>query len=361
MSAFDQAVTELSGNRTLGVIAGVFRDIYAGQVYSAIGSDNAVSAERIARRVVVSHSAFLDAARRRDASLAQKTWSDYLFTTSRMLVSRDVRRQPIDMAPLWRAQARQDDGEPTPRRAVVVAAEIRSRIAEGGLREGDRLPPLAELAEEFGISRPTLREALRILEMEFLLDLRTGDRGGATIRTPSTRVAAQLAGIVLEARRTTLADYVRAVRPVVPAIMGLVALRIGPKQLKTLANYEAELAAAIDDTERFVTTWFDAEMSAVSAVKNPALTVAAEILQWVRVGVEPAVTADAKSMPGVRTTNRNAQALFAKYVAAASEHDSVSATQDLGRMPEDLHTVDRGVRTRASTRAGIDGLTCAPC
>ena len=34
MSAFDQAVIELSGNRTLGVIAGVFRDIYAGQVYS---------------------------------------------------------------------------------------------------------------------------------------------------------------------------------------------------------------------------------------------------------------------------------------------------------------------------------------
>jgi DNA-binding FadR family transcriptional regulator len=327
MSAFDQAVTELSGNRTLGVMAGVFRDIYAGQVYSAIGTDNAVSAERIARRVVVSHSAFLDAARRRDASLAQKTWGDYLFTTSRMLVSRDVRRQPIDMAPLWRAQAGQAGADPAPRRAVVVAAEIRARIAEGGLREGDRLPPLAELADEFGISRPTLREALRILEMEFLLDLRTGDRGGATIRTPSTRVAAQLAGIVLEARRTTLADYVRAVRPVVPAIMGLVASRIGPKQLKALKNYEAELAATIDDTAQFVMTWFNAEMSAVSAVKNPALTVAAEILQWVRVGVEPAVTADAKSMPGVHATNRNAQALFAKYVAAASDHDSVNAAR----------------------------------
>ena len=216
MSDFDQAVTELSGNRTLGVMAGVFRDIYAGQVYSAIGSDNSVSAERIARRVVVSHSAFLDAARRRDASLAQKTWSDYLFTTSRMLVSRNIRRQPIDMTPLWRAQAGQASADPTPRRAVVVATEIRSRIAEGGLREGDRLPPLAELAEEFGISRPTLREALRILEMEFLLDLRTGDRGGATIRIPSTRVAAKLAGIVLEARRTTLADFVRAVHPWYP-------------------------------------------------------------------------------------------------------------------------------------------------
>ena len=134
--------------------------------------------------MIVSHSAFLDAVRRRDASLAQKTWSDYLFTTSRMLVSRNVSRQPIDMTPLWRAQAGQDGAEPDAAARAVVATEIRARIAEGRLGDGDRLPPLAELADEFGISRPTLREALRILEMEFLLDLRTGDRGGATSAPP---------------------------------------------------------------------------------------------------------------------------------------------------------------------------------
>ncbi len=325
MTAFDQAVTELSGNRTLAVIAGVFRDIYAGQVYSAIGSDDAVLAERIARRVIVSHSAFLDAARRRDMSLAQKTWSDYLFTTSRMLVSRNVSRQPIDMAPLWRAQAGQSGAEPTPRRAAVVATEIRSRIAEGRLGEGDRLPPLAELADEFGISRPTLREALRILEMEFLLDLRTGDRNGATIRTPSTRVAAQLAGIVLEARGTTLADFYRALQLVEPAIMGLVASRIGTKQLKALAVTDSELAATTEDTARFVTKLRETQMLAFAAVKNPALTVIAEILHWVRVGVEPAVTADAKGLPWVSTTNRNTQALFSEFVSAASGRDSARA------------------------------------
>lgn len=327
MTAFDQAVTELSGNRTLAVIAGVFRDIYAGQVYSVIGTDDAVSAERIAQQVIVSHSAFLDAARRRDTSLARKTWSDYLFTTSPLLVSRNVSRQPIDMAPLWRAQAGRVAAEPAPRRAVVVAAEIRSRIAEGQLGEGDRLPPLAELAYEFGISRPTLREALRILEMEFLLDLRTGDRNGAAIRTPSTRVAAQLAGIVLEARRTTLADFYRAMQLVEPAIMGLVASRITPRQLKALAVADSELAATTEDTARFVTKLRETQMLAFCAVKNPALTVIGEILHWVRVGVEPAVTADAKALPWVSTTNRNTQALFSKFVSAASERDSARAAE----------------------------------
>ena len=106
MSEFDQAVTELSGNPTLAVIAGVFRDIYAGQVYSSVGSNDAALAERIVWRVVISHSAFLDAARRRDALLAQKTWSDYLFTTSRTLVSRNISRQPIDITPLMASPGR---------------------------------------------------------------------------------------------------------------------------------------------------------------------------------------------------------------------------------------------------------------
>lgn len=325
MSAFDQAVTELSGNKTIAIIAGVFRDIYAGQVYSSIGSNDPASAERIARRVVVSHSAFLDAARRRDSSLAQKTWNDYLFTTNRLMVTRNVSRQRIDVAPLWRAQAGLAGADSKVRRGLEVATEIRARIAERRLAEGDRLPSLADLADEFAISRPTLREALRILEMEFLLDLRTGDRGGATIHTPSTRVAAQLAGVVMEARGTAFADFYRALQMIDPTIMGLVASRIGTRQLAVLHSAEADLAASIEDTAQFVKTWWRAEKTAYSAVKNPALTVIAEILQWVRVGVEPAVIADAKELPWVHKTNAQAQTVFSKFVAAASAHDSARA------------------------------------
>jgi DNA-binding FadR family transcriptional regulator len=327
MSAFDQAVTELAGNQTLAVIAGVFRDIYAGQVYSAIGGNDTSSAEQIARRVIVSHSAFLDAARRRDAWLAHTTWSDYLFTTGRILVSRNVSRQRLDITPLWRAQAGEAGSGPTPRRALIVAAEIRARIAEGRLAEGDRLSSLADLAGEFDISRPTLREALRILEMEFLLDLRTGDRGGATIRTPSTRIAAQLSGIVLDARQTTVADCLRAIRLIEPPTIGLIASRIGTKQLEALRTKEAQLAASVEDTPRFVTTWREAEGIAFSAVKNPALTVIAEILHWIRVGVEPAITADVKDLPGVTKINRWVQRLFAEFVSAASDQNSARASK----------------------------------
>lgn len=325
MADFDQAVTDLSGNDTLAVLAGVFRDIHAGHVYASIGSDDPGVISRFTRRVVVSHSAFLDAARRQDAALAGETWRDYLATTSRLLVTRPRSRQPIDMTPLWRARAAHVGDGPMPRRAIVVATEVRARIAEGQLQEGDRLSSLAELGVEFGISRPTLREALRILETELLLDLRTGDRGGATIITPTTRVAAQLAGIVLQARHTTVADFNRAVRLIEPGVIELVATRIGNSTLKRLNGLLSELRSAVDDTTRFMSAWDSASTVAFSATQNPALTITIEILRWVWTGVEPAIADEAKMSPFVARTKRLAIAAFTEVVAALEEHDPVRA------------------------------------
>src|SRR6201999_4191270 len=108
--------------------------------------------------------------------------------------------------------------------------------------------PLPALAAEFGISRPTLREALRILEMEFLLTLRSGDRDGAQIRHPSTRAAARLAGVVLEARHATMRDYHRASQLIEPAIVEISAVRVDRRTIAGLNGYLDQLADAADDT-----------------------------------------------------------------------------------------------------------------
>lgn len=62
-----------------------------------------------------------------------------------------------------------------------IAAQIRSELAAGRLRVGNRLPPERVLSEQFGVSRNTLREALRSLEHAGLIQLRTGSSGGAFV------------------------------------------------------------------------------------------------------------------------------------------------------------------------------------
>lgn len=62
-----------------------------------------------------------------------------------------------------------------------VSAQIREQISSGGLREGDKLPPERQLAESLGVSRNTVREALRSLEHAGLIELKPGAAGGAYI------------------------------------------------------------------------------------------------------------------------------------------------------------------------------------
>ena len=73
----------------------------------------------------------------------------------------------------------------SPRAFEEIAEQIRKELAARRLRAGDRLPPERALAEQFGVSRNTLREALRSLENAGLLRLQKGATGGAFIRESS--------------------------------------------------------------------------------------------------------------------------------------------------------------------------------
>lgn len=65
------------------------------------------------------------------------------------------------------------DGRKRPQRPQrthrEVADELRARIRSGRLRPGQRMPTQAQLADEFGVERGTVRQALRILQSERLL------------------------------------------------------------------------------------------------------------------------------------------------------------------------------------------------
>ncbi len=103
-----------------------------------------------------------------------------------------------------------------PKAAELVAQQIRRQIVLGDLGEGAALPPETALMAEFSISRPTLREAFRILESEGLITVRRGARGGARVQVPSHEAAARYASLVLQHRGCTIADIVE-VRAIVEA------------------------------------------------------------------------------------------------------------------------------------------------
>lgn len=97
-----------------------------------------------------------------------------------------------------------------PKTAEIIAGRIRKAIIRGQLKAGDRLASEAELVEDFQVSRPTVREAIRILESEGFLRISRGARGGAHVVEPGPGLLAKAAGLTLQFRGATLADVYAA-------------------------------------------------------------------------------------------------------------------------------------------------------
>jgi DNA-binding FadR family transcriptional regulator len=128
-----------------------------------------------------------------------------------------------------------------PKSAELVARALRSRVVRGDLQQGDALPPENVLMQQFGVSRPTLREAFRILESEELITIHRGARGGGRVHAPNGDVAARYAALVLQHQGTTLRDVYRAAAVIEPACAAMLASRRTGQQLKELrAAVEAQ-------------------------------------------------------------------------------------------------------------------------
>jgi DNA-binding FadR family transcriptional regulator len=134
-----------------------------------------------------------------------------------------------------------------PKVAELVASHLRRQIARGELAEGAALPNEAALMHRFQVSRPTLREAFRVLESESLITVRRGAHGGARVQLPSAEVAARYAGLILEHRGTTISDVYEARIVVEPQAVGLVAQRRTASGLEALREAIAEHETVADD------------------------------------------------------------------------------------------------------------------
>ncbi|MDA4108136.1 GntR family transcriptional regulator [Mycobacterium holsaticum DSM 44478] len=134
-----------------------------------------------------------------------------------------------------------------PKTAELIADHLRSSIVRGVLKKGDVLPTEVELVRQFGVSRPTLREAFRILESESLIVVRRGSRGGVLVSSPETAVAARDFGLLLQMSKTTLADVYEARKVFEPAAAELLANRARPDDIAELQSTAATLAELIAD------------------------------------------------------------------------------------------------------------------
>ncbi len=125
---------------------------------------------------------------------------------------------------------------------------IREMIGSGQLHPGDRLPPEQELADQLGVSRGSLREAVRALKQINVLDVRRGDGTYVTSLAPSELLSGL--SFAMELLQTHGVDEVLEVRRMLlPSATALAAQRVTPEQLAGMHAVIDELEAATDPAE----------------------------------------------------------------------------------------------------------------
>jgi GntR family transcriptional repressor for pyruvate dehydrogenase complex len=147
--------------------------------------------------------------------------------------------RPQSLAPMLSPQAG-PGAVRAPKTAELVAGTLRRMIVDGQLSDGDFLPHETELMAHFKVSRPTLREAVRVLESERLVEVRRGSRTGARVCVPGAEIVARPAALLLELSGATLADVMTARMAFEPPAARLLA-EIGTEEA------HVELARLVDE------------------------------------------------------------------------------------------------------------------
>ncbi len=111
-----------------------------------------------------------------------------------------------------------------------VVAEVRKLIIEGSLRPGDRLPQESEFAEQLGVSRSSLREAVRVLEQMRVLDVRHGSGTYVSSLEPA-QLLQGIAFAVEVMRDETLREVIEARELLEPPATRLAVTRMTPESL----------------------------------------------------------------------------------------------------------------------------------
>ncbi|OXM72433.1 MULTISPECIES: FadR/GntR family transcriptional regulator [Amycolatopsis] len=112
---------------------------------------------------------------------------------------------------------------------------IKQMIVDGELRPGDRLPREADLADRLGLSRNSLREAVRALSLIHVLDVRRGDGTYVTSLEPSLLMDAM--GFVVDFHRDdTVLQFLEARRVIEPAVTEMAARCMPDADLEDLAK-----------------------------------------------------------------------------------------------------------------------------
>jgi GntR family transcriptional regulator, transcriptional repressor for pyruvate dehydrogenase complex len=158
----------------------------------------------------------------------------------------------------------------------VIVEQIRVLMRQGQLKPGDRLPPERDLCERFGVSRVTVREALRMLESSGLVQIRVGARGGAFVTAPSSDRIGEGLTDMLTLSALSAADVTEVRMILEIGLVPLVCERATEQDIADLEEICERSEAALQSGEYSMDYSLEFHIRVAQATHNPAVVMLVE-------------------------------------------------------------------------------------
>jgi len=175
-----------------------------------------------------------------------------------------------------------DDRGPTA--AMAIAVELREEILRG-YDDGQLVGSEDDLIARFEVSRPTMRQAVRILQSDDLLIVKRGSNGGMFAKVPSSDIVARSISMLLRHRGVTFQQLVDALLPLTELVLlSAISAPDDRRRMAAAAILEYRSPDEMDDRERILAAarHFGEQIS--SLVSNPVLTLMLEALSDLATG-----------------------------------------------------------------------------
>lgn len=218
--------------------------------------------------------------------------------------------------------------------AFVVARALAEHIAD--MAPGDQLAPEHQLIAEFAVGRSTMREALRLLELQGLLSIRTGRNGGPIVREPDPAALAQTLSLLLSSAKGTFRQVISARAAIEAALAKLAAENRTEQDIVAIELSLEKMGGQLDDEVEFLAENARFHSACAEASKNPVLALFLASLRTVYDGHVIGVTYSDRELLHIhRYHERVAKAIIAGFPGEAATAMNVHMDAFLAYLEKD--------------------------
>lgn len=159
--------------------------------------------------------------------------------------------------------------KPREKGALKVAREIVRHIHEERIAAGQKYLSEAEALEKYRVARGTLREALRYLQIQGVLEIRTGPNGGHFVAYPHWESLASTMALLLQFSDATLDSLIEARIAIEPGMAALAAQRATPEDISELNALLDQLDENLGDYDSYYALYLEFWEQMTLAARNP--------------------------------------------------------------------------------------------